>query len=66
MVEGAKRMRCGACGKDVFSIFSVGQEMSKDHKVIVECASCKSTTVITTAPSQLVLDWGENSQGVLC
>ena len=61
MITNAKRMSCGNCGQDKFAIYQAG-----DVRLVAECLSCKSTSVITPSRVALSINWGENSDGILC
>ncbi len=64
MIENAQKMSCGGCGEAEFHIYTQGER--SDRKLHVECRNCKSVTVITTEPSSLRLDFGDDSMGRLC
>lgn len=60
MIEDAKKMRCGACGGDTFRMY-------KEPKgLISECLKCKSTSTIRVRAPEIEIDWGEQSDGILC
>lgn len=59
-LQGARKMMCGNCGKDKFSVYE------SEGKVLTECCSCHSVTVIDIQPPQLMLQFGKGSQGILC
>ena len=56
------KLSCGNCGKDKFNMYKNNE--TKD--IVCECDNCNSTTIITVQPQVIKLDWGENSQGILC
>ena len=62
MIENSNKMNCGNCGGDSFKIYQEG----KLKHIHVECENCKSTSIITITPAKLRIDWGENSDGILC
>ena len=64
MVEGANKLMCGNCGKEKFSVFAQGKGV--DYKLIIECSHCKSTTVVESQKPTLKVEFGEDSQGILC
>lgn len=59
MVENAELMKCGNCGCDTIKLYQV-----KDF-LVAECTQCKSTSHIKTSYPSIVIDWGENSEGIL-
>jgi hypothetical protein len=61
MVENAKKMCCGACGHDQFSIYQT------DDGLVVECKKpeCKSTSTVTVK-AEIKIGFGDNSDGRLC
>lgn len=62
-----KLLSCGNCGCSEFNVYEEDVETSgiESPPIIIKCKECKSTTVIT-AEAQLIRDWGERSNGVLC
>jgi len=65
MKENAKKMKCGACGAEVFGIYLT--EGSKGHpkELVCECLACKSTFTLRVTIPTIEVGWGENSDGVL-
>lgn len=60
-------MACGNCGNGLFRISRGGDAaINGGTKLHAECASCGSTSIITTKPSALQIDWCEGSRGILC
>lgn len=53
-------MACGNCGNGLFRI------SRSDTEIHATCTSCSSTSVITTKPAELHIDWGEGAHGILC
>lgn len=64
MDEGLNKLMCGNCGKLDFAVYAKGS--GSDYKFVVECAHCKSTTVIESQKPTLKVGWGDKSKGVLC
>jgi hypothetical protein len=64
MITNAQSMACGACGNGLFRMFHV--EAEAGFTLVAECQKCQSTSVIKPKPAELEIDWGENSDGVLC
>jgi len=60
MIEGAKKMQCGACGSDKVTIYKI-----PDGTLIAECG-CGASSVIKVRPAKIDIDWGEKSEGILC
>jgi uncharacterized Zn finger protein len=55
-------MRCGACGNnESFTVF----KNTVTKYLIIECNECKSTSKITVSIPKLLIEWGENSDGIL-
>lgn len=65
MITGAQPMACGNCGLGLFRMFSTGQEY-QGMRLIAECFACGSTSVISTRPAELEIEFGEGSDGRLC
>ena len=61
MIEGARKMSCGACGNHNFMVYKTLGEL-----LIVECKKCKSISIIRPTQPMLSIEWGEGSQGILC
>lgn len=57
------RMSCGNCAGTIFRIF--GTSDREQGKMVVECTHCQSTSEITVR-SEMVVDFGKDSNGVLC
>jgi len=68
MIENAKRMGCGNCGGQTFAVYDTAGRGTHfaGKKLVVECLSCKSTSIITMSKPELLIEWGEDSDGILC
>jgi DNA-directed RNA polymerase subunit RPC12/RpoP len=60
MIEGARKMSCGNCGRQKFQVYQTPKK-----GLVVECEKCKSTTIVTVKKPEFHLDWGERSEGIL-
>jgi hypothetical protein len=52
-------MRCGHCGGDTCKIYQA------DGFLVAECDRCQNTSHINVTLPKIVIDWGENSNGIL-
>lgn len=59
-----KKMKCGACGGETFTVFKEEGKTVMDFELVIKC-SCGSSTVVTPYPAKLYLEWGEESKGIL-
>jgi uncharacterized Zn finger protein len=59
----SKRMKCGACGGEVFRL-SVRDALT-GTEMLAECEGCGSTSIVRPSTPKLVVIWGEHSEGVL-
>lgn len=64
MESNVQPMACGNCGNGMFKMFK--QQLEHGFAMLAECASCLSVTRIETRPAELVLNWGEGADGILC
>jgi hypothetical protein len=60
MTENAKKMYCGACGNEEFSIYQADK-----FNLYVECRSCKSITVVSLTRPKIEFKFGEYGEGIL-
>ena len=63
MITGARQMMCGNCGGLNFKMYNV---FTQDLRLIAECCECESTSIIKPSLVRIDIDWGENSDGILC
>lgn len=60
MIENAKKMSCGNCASQTFTVYQ------SDETIVIECQGCKSSSVLRVTTPRIMIDWGENSDGILC
>lgn len=63
MLEGIKKLRCGACGGDSVRMFR-----SQHGRIFTECTGCNSLTELMIADPQISFNYpnGVESQGIMC
>ncbi len=59
-----KQMSCGNCGTKKFSV-AADSDKPVD-RIFVKCCGCGSGTIVAPQPVKLMLEWGADSEGVLC
>lgn len=64
MEEGMRKLSCGNCGHDQFEVYSKGEHHV--DRLVVECKSCSSTTVLTVTRPKIEMRFGERSDGIMC
>ena len=65
MISNAKPMACGNCGHGLFRMYKKSDKQN-GFRLIAECDSCKSTSVIEASKPQLQIEFGVGSSGCLC
>ena len=58
MLENATRMSCGNCGKQEFAVYRLPSE-----NLVIECADCKSTSIIRPKAAEIEIGFGPGSEG---
>lgn len=62
-------MACGGCGHGLFRMFNANEDtggMEGYVRLLAECSSCKSVSVIQPSPPLMTIGWGEGAEGRLC
>jgi hypothetical protein len=59
MITNAQTMACGNCGHGKFAIY-------KSTTLHIECLKCLSVSDIDVTIPKITIEWGENSEGILC
>lgn len=63
MYTKLQQYRCGNCGNTTYNIY---RENDHAQRLITECIQCKSQTEIAIKPAEIILQWGHNSNGIMC
>lgn len=62
-------MACGGCGHGLFRMFSTDESTGGFDgyvRLLAECGSCASVSVIQPAPPMVTVGWTDGAEGVLC
>lgn len=62
MLTGMEKMKCGGCGDNNFQIYA---PPLRESWLLVECNKCKSSSIITIKSAEIIIEWGNNSTGIL-
>jgi transcription elongation factor Elf1 len=68
MLNGLKKMSCGACGSQNFSIYSKQNDGVRivGNRIAIKCSICESVTVLILR-SEFKIDWAKcEGLGTIC